>query len=57
MKKEKEEPVVVRPEAEKVVPQKTEATDSAQSASEASSESVANRSESTPSGDATDTSA
>lgn len=57
MKKEKEEPVVVRQEAEKVTPQKTEATESAQTSPEPSSESVANRVDSTQSGDASDTSA
>ncbi len=56
MKKEKEEPVVVRQEVEKVAPQKSEATESAQTSAEPSSESVANRVDSTQSGDASDTS-
>ena len=57
MKKEKEEPVVVRQEVEKVVPQKSEATESAPTSAEPSSESVANRVDSTQGGDASDTSA
>jgi len=57
MKKEKDEPVVVRQEVEKVVPQKTEATESSQGSAEVSSDSVANRVEPTQSGDASDTSA
>ena len=57
MKKEKEEPVVVRQEVEKVVPQKSEAAESAPTSAEPSSESVANRVDSTQGGDASDTSA
>ncbi|MCY2984092.1 MAG: S1 RNA-binding domain-containing protein [Planctomycetota bacterium] len=57
MKKEKDEPVVVRQEVEKVVPQKPETTESAPTPAEPSSESVANRVDSTQSGDASDTSA
>jgi protein Tex len=57
MKKEKEEPVVVRQEVEKVVAQKPESTESAPTSAEPSSESVANRVDSTQSGDASDTSA
>ena len=57
MKKEKEEPVVVRQDVEKVVPQKQEATESTPTSAEPSSESVVNRVDSTQSGDASDTSA